>query len=401
MDAVRRYDVLDTPPDGAFDRLTALAAKHFEVPIAIVSIVDTDRIWFKSHHGVEGVEQIDRVPGLCASAILHVEPWVVENAAADPRALANPLVAGELGLRFYAGAPLTTGDGHNLGTLCVIDTEPREFGADQVQTLKDMAAIVMDELELRLSARRAVELAATTARALQESLLPPALPTIEGAELAALYLPADKAIVGGDFYDAVPLGSDRWVLAVGDVSGKGAQAAGVTALARHTVRTAALTSHSPPETLRTLNDALFVGHDEGMLPPHYCTALVMFVQRSAEGFEIVASAAGHPPAIVLSGGAATELRASGTPAGWYRGTTYDQVHAVLRPGDALVAYTDGLTEARGPDGLLGMSGLKEALGPDRPARAGELIERLRHTVDRPEIRVRDDVAALAISLRAG
>ena len=126
--AVRRYDVLDTPPDGAFDRITALAARLFDVPIAIVSIVDTDRIWFKSHHGLD-VEEIGREAGLCASAILHDGPWLVTDAAIDPRTLANPLVAGEFGLRFYAGVPLTTHDGYNLGTLCVIDHEPRETPA--------------------------------------------------------------------------------------------------------------------------------------------------------------------------------------------------------------------------------------------------------------------------------
>src|SRR6476660_1149134 len=109
--AVRRYDILDTPPDGAFDRITALAARLFNVPIAIVSIVDHDRIWFKSHHGITA-EQIPRDPGLCASAILQGVVWVVENAPEDPRTLSNPLVAGDFGLGFYAGAPLRTREGY-------------------------------------------------------------------------------------------------------------------------------------------------------------------------------------------------------------------------------------------------------------------------------------------------
>ena len=155
MAAVRRYDVLDTPPDGAFDRITALAARHFEVPIAIVSVVDTDRVWFKSHHGLE-VEEIGRDPGLCASAVLQDDPWIIENARNDPRTLAHPLVAGEFGLRFYAAVPLTTWDGFNLGTLCVIDREPRQMTEQQTATLRDMAAIVMDELELRLATRKAL-----------------------------------------------------------------------------------------------------------------------------------------------------------------------------------------------------------------------------------------------------
>ena len=105
--AVRRYDILDSPPDGAFDRITAVAARRLGVPIAIISIVDEDRIWFKSHHGLP-VQQIDREPGLCASAILSDVPYILEDARADPRSLSNPLVAGDFGLRFYAAVPLTT-----------------------------------------------------------------------------------------------------------------------------------------------------------------------------------------------------------------------------------------------------------------------------------------------------
>lgn len=153
LEAVRRYDVLDTPPDGAFERLTRLASKLFDTPIAIVSIVDHDRIWFKSRYGLD-VEEIDRDPGLCASAILGDVPWVVEDARTDPRTLANPLVAGDFGLQFYAGAPLHTSDGHNLGTICVIDREPRQFSDGERQMLEDFAAIVVDELELRLAARQ-------------------------------------------------------------------------------------------------------------------------------------------------------------------------------------------------------------------------------------------------------
>jgi two-component sensor histidine kinase len=155
MAAVRRYDVLDTPPDGAFDRVTALAARRFNVPISIISIVDEDRIWFKSHHGLP-VQEIGREPGLCASAILSTEPHILENAILDPRSMANPLVAGEFGLRFYAGVPLTTSDGFRLGTLCVIDKEIRTVDEDQIQDLKDLASIVIDQMELRLSARLAL-----------------------------------------------------------------------------------------------------------------------------------------------------------------------------------------------------------------------------------------------------
>lgn len=168
--AVRRYDILDSPPDGAFDRITALAARRLAAPISIISIVDEDRIWFKSHHGL-AVQQIDREPGLCASAILGNAPYLIEDAKKDPRSLANPLVAGDFGLRFYAAVPLTTGDGHNLGTLCVIDKEPRPIEDEQIEDLKDLASIVMDQLELRLSARHAVGKASLMAKEIDHRVM--------------------------------------------------------------------------------------------------------------------------------------------------------------------------------------------------------------------------------------
>ncbi len=154
--AVRRYEILDTPADGTFDRLTALVARLFSVPIAIVSLVDHDRIWFKSHHGLE-TQEICRDPGLCASAILQDEVYTVLDAKTDPRTLANPLVAGEFGLRFYAAAPLTTHDGFNLGTLCILDFHASSMSDAQKATLKDLASIVVDELELRLASRKVVQ----------------------------------------------------------------------------------------------------------------------------------------------------------------------------------------------------------------------------------------------------
>jgi GAF domain-containing protein len=155
IEALNRYNILDTPPDGSFDRITKLAATIFDVPIAIISLVDTERIWFKSAHGLT-VNQIDRVPGLCASAILSSDVYVIGDACKDPRSLANPLVAGEFGLRFYAAAPLQTEDQCNLGTLCIIDKTPRSLTEKEQKILKELADVVMDEMELRLSLRNTV-----------------------------------------------------------------------------------------------------------------------------------------------------------------------------------------------------------------------------------------------------
>ena len=154
--AVARYDILDTPPDGAFDRVAAIAAKLFGVPMATVSIVDTDRVWFKASRGLRGVRQATRDPGLCASVILEGEPYLVSNARSDPRTAAHPLVTGELGLQFYAAAPIITGDGYRLGTVAVMNTEPHEATPEQLGMLEDLAAVVMDGLELRLSAMNAL-----------------------------------------------------------------------------------------------------------------------------------------------------------------------------------------------------------------------------------------------------
>ena len=152
LNALHRYEILDTPADGNFDRITSLAAKVFNVPIAIVSLVDEDRIWFKSHHGLD-IDEIDKSPGLCASAILSDEIYLIEDARQDPRSLANPLVTGEFGLQFYAAAPLKTHDGYNLGTLCIIDQRQRYINSEQQILLRQMAEIVMSEMELRLAAR--------------------------------------------------------------------------------------------------------------------------------------------------------------------------------------------------------------------------------------------------------
>ena len=152
---LHNYQILDTEPELVFDRLARMAARHFKTPIALVSLVDQDRQWFKARHGVS-VEGTERSIAFCAHAILQDEVLVVPNATTDPRFAGNPLVAGESAFRFYAGAPLTSKNGYKLGVLCVIDHVPRpDFSEEQKQELEELAAIVIDEMELRLSMRRA------------------------------------------------------------------------------------------------------------------------------------------------------------------------------------------------------------------------------------------------------
>lgn len=153
--ALYSFDILDTPPDGTFDNVCALAARFFQTPIALISLVDEDRIWFKSKYGM-ATPQIPRTPGLCASAILNSAAYIVKDALHDLRTLANPLVAGAFGLRFYAAAPLITHDGYRLGTINVIDFAPRDFTTDDQTALRQFASIVMDQMELRLASIKTV-----------------------------------------------------------------------------------------------------------------------------------------------------------------------------------------------------------------------------------------------------
>jgi GAF domain-containing protein len=154
--AVRHYEILDAPADGAFDRIAQAAAALCGTPIATVSIVDADRVWFAACHGLDGVSQVGIEPGLCASAYYADGPYVVNDAAIDPRTLEHPLVRGELGVRFYAAARIITTDGYHLGTVTALDVAPRELSTGQITTLTHLAALAAEQLQLRLNALQAV-----------------------------------------------------------------------------------------------------------------------------------------------------------------------------------------------------------------------------------------------------
>jgi GAF domain-containing protein len=152
VQAVRDLNLLDTPPDAEFDRITRLAARMFEVPVAAITIVGEDRVWLKSHYGLD-MQETDRPHGLGTAGGLLDQTIVIEDLATDPRtqqlpgAVASPY-------RFYAGIPLKTQDGHNVGTFAIAGTEPRGMTATQTAALEDLAALALHEIELRSAARR-------------------------------------------------------------------------------------------------------------------------------------------------------------------------------------------------------------------------------------------------------
>ena len=151
---LKRYEILDTEPEVVFDRLTRMAAKRFHMPIALISLVDSNRQWFKSRYGLD-VFQTPRDVAFCPHTILQDEVMVVRDTTDDQRFAQNPLVLDNPKIRFYAGAPLITGNGNRLGTMCVIDRKPHpEFSEDQRKELAELAAIVIDEMELRIAVKR-------------------------------------------------------------------------------------------------------------------------------------------------------------------------------------------------------------------------------------------------------
>jgi PAS domain S-box-containing protein len=156
LNALRRYQILDTPPEPAFDRIAEMAASFFHVPMAGISLVDEGRVWFKSRVGINA-EQTARDAGLCSSAMLSQGVFYLRDAAQDERALGHSFVA-DLGIRFYAAAPLRNHDGFDLGTVWVLDQKPRELASGEGEMLLALAALAMNQMELRRYAEKVAQL---------------------------------------------------------------------------------------------------------------------------------------------------------------------------------------------------------------------------------------------------
>lgn len=152
LQTLRDYHIVDTPPEAAFERIAGLAARLLNMPMAMVSFVTEDRQWVKASHGID-LGLVSRETSFCARAILDTQVLVTEDARLDSRFEQNRLVTGPPFIRFYAGAPLRAPNGENLGSMCVLDSKPRSFSPKQQATLEDLAAIVVDELELRRALR--------------------------------------------------------------------------------------------------------------------------------------------------------------------------------------------------------------------------------------------------------
>ncbi|WP_349269099.1 Phosphoserine phosphatase RsbP [Mycolicibacterium parafortuitum] len=302
-------------------------------------------------------------------------------------------------------ADLLTSDGTRLPVFVTANVKRDASGAVTgcriaVQDASERRSYERELLEARRNAERQRERAQVLAATLQRSLIPPTLSPPAGLTAAAYYHTASPDDVGGDFYDLFPMAEDRWGMFLGDVSGKGAGAAAVTSLTRYTLRAAAVNDRDPVAVLHTLDAVLsheFHGDD-----PRFCTVIFGVVTVVADGFEVQIATGGHPPALLLpADGPARYLSTEGGQAvGLIRNPRFVSTSVLLRPGDTLVMYTDGLTEARtgrtrrfdDDDALL------EFARTHTPTDAGAFVDAIRGLLDSFGAGLEDDAAVIALSV---
>jgi phosphoserine phosphatase RsbU/P len=279
--------------------------------------------------------------------------------------------------------------GTRLGTLAVGRHARHRHDAEEVAVLEDVArraALAIDNARIHDERRK-------VARTLQASLLPPALPHVDGLGFAAEYVPTGSE-VGGDFYDVVPAGPDRWVVVVGDVSGKGVQAATVTGLVRDVIRILVDDGRPMAEILTRVNRTL-VQRGGG----RYCTLAMAAVRREGDGtLAVCLHLAGHDRTVLVRGdGKSSFVGEGGTALGLLETISSPEVEVRLQPGDSLVFYTDGVTERRRGRELFGTARLLEAAAPLAGYPADVMAARLRSiTINFSVEEPRDDIAVLVL-----
>ncbi|HEY1480164.1 MAG TPA: GAF domain-containing SpoIIE family protein phosphatase [Gaiellales bacterium] len=410
--AVARTRLLDTDPEEPFDRLARLAAELLDAPFAFVTLVDETRTFWKSRIGLEeiGVSARDQPndESFCQYVIASGERLIVGDAASDPRTRDNPSVRTR-GVAAWAGYPLRAPTGEILGSFCVVDTRVREWTPRDIHVLATLSAAATGEIALRAAllderaARRRADLesarSSALARSLQESLMPPDLPDVPGLEIAARYLPATGDVdVVGDFYDVFQITERTWGFMIGDVAGKGVEAAKLATLARHTMRTAAMQRLSPRDTLATLNRAIRSHeHDD----TRFVTAVYGTLDPRGDGVDVVLSVAGHPlPLVRRADGRVESGHRHGIVLGALAEPALSEEQLHLAAGDTLVLYTDGVTEARIDGSLFGDERLRQLVAHG-PRRADALAAAIEDAVRAFSPRLADDTAILVLQPGAG
>jgi sigma-B regulation protein RsbU (phosphoserine phosphatase) len=404
--AVHATGLLDTGPEDNFDRLASLAAMLLDAPIALVTLVDETRSFWKSAVGAIGPElararETAVEDSLCQHVVAACEGVFVGDAERDVRTSASSLVSA-LGVRAWAGCPVRSPDGHVLGSFCVVDRRPRDWSERDITVLRTLSRSASGEIALLDAveeAQREARRSSALARTLQESLLAPVLPHVPGLELASRYRPAGAGgELVGDFFDVFQGLDDVWHVVIGDVCGKGVEAAKMTALARYTLRAAAMHGGGPSAMLGELNDALDLqGPGDGL----FLTALVGTVYEADGGIGVTLALGGHPPALVRrADGTVQEAGQAGSLLGLFPDVCLQDVELFLARGDALVLYTDGVTDARCGHDRFGDERLRRAVAAGGRSSAGALAAELETAVVRfSDGPVDDDLALLVLRVR--
>jgi phosphoserine phosphatase RsbU/P len=322
-------------------------------------------------------------------------PAWIPDVVHDPNFVRSS-VAAAVGFHGGFGVPIRRGR-EVLGVMEFFAPEIREPDADLLEMMDAVGAQLgqfIDRTEAERALRASREGLAQLARTLQQSLLPPHLPPIPGLEVAAHYEAAGEGFdVGGDFYDVFESARNDWSIVIGDVCGKGPEAAALTALVRHTTRAAAIQTRRPRLVLNLVNEAVLRQDTE-----QYCTIAYVRLRREDDGARLTISCAGHPPPLALrSDGAVESVAVSGRVLGPFSELRSTDRVVRLDPGDALLLYTDGVTDARGPDGFFGEERLHEALASCLGSTAGDTVKaierKLRHFHGG---RPRDDIAFVVL-----
>jgi serine phosphatase RsbU (regulator of sigma subunit) len=271
----------------------------------------------------------------------------------------------------------------------------RRYREDDVRfawILSGRVALTLDNSGLFADLERAESARAEIAETLQRGLLPPPLPHIPGWSLAAMYRPAGaENEVGGDFYDAFPV-ADGWMLVIGDVTGRGARAASITALARYTLRTAAALTDDPLIALATLNRALLARHDTAL-----CSVAALTLSEDPRQ-PVRIAVAGHPPPLLVDGERVSEAAVTDPVLGAFADVEWQTGESPVEPGQQLVMFTDGIVEAEGEGGRFGEERLRaEVIGTGTPAGT---VQRVEGALRSFTAALEDDVAILAVARAA-
>ncbi len=322
-----------------------------------------------------------------AEIVPEVTPEMLEQDIPDPERRA---IASELGWRSTMIVPLVA-RGRALGAITFASAESdRVFGEDDLELAQELAR----RAALAIDNSRLYEERSHIARTLQRTLLPRRLPEIPGLQVAAFYQPAGvmQTEVGGDFYDVFEAGEDAWGVVVGDVCGKGIEAAALTGMARHTLRASALREPSPSRVLEDLNGVMLREDGE-----RFCTVALGRIERGGSaGVRLTVACGGHPsPLVVRKDGGVATVGAPGSLLGVFEDVQVEDRVVELEPGDRVVFFTDGLVDSRHPTPL-DEGGLRRlaASGPDGSAQ--ETVDRLGDAVADPSGEAPDDVCVLVI-----